>query len=148
MIYGLILWIPLGIAFDGQPASVEPGREWMTGMQTGSVFNWFYDAVYTPMQSTMYALLAFFISSAAFRAFRVRSFQAALLAVTALLLIVGGVPLGETVWSGFPELTSWVMEILQTAGKRAILIGAALGAISTGVKIILGVEKSYLGGRA
>jgi hypothetical protein len=147
LLYGLVFWIPMGMAYSGQPPTTEPGQEWMTGMQTGSVFNWFYDAVYTPMQSTMFGMLAFFISSAAFRAFRVRSVQAALLAVTAMILILGGVPLGEKVWSAFPEFTSWVMEILQTAGKRAILIGAALGAISTGVKIILGIEKSYLGGQ-
>jgi hypothetical protein len=77
----------------------------------------------------------------------VRSAPAALLAITGLLLIVGGVSLGELVWGRFPDLTSWIMEVLQNAGKRAILIGAALGAIATGVKIILGIEKSYLGGQ-
>jgi len=142
LVGGILLWIPVNImSADGVPADS------LTGMQPGSVFNWFYDAVYTPMQSTMFALLAFFISSAAFRAFRVRSTQAALLAVTGLVLIVGGVSLGEKMWGGFPELTSWIMEVLQNAGKRAILIGAALGAIATGVKIILGIEKSYLGGQ-
>lgn len=140
LIYGMFLWIPVN-AFWGSREALQ------TGMQPGSVFNWFYDAVYTPMQATMFALLAFFISSAAFRAFRARSVQAALLMVTGLLLIVGGVPLGERVWSGFPEMTSWIMEVLQTAGKRAILIGAALGAVSTGVKMIFGIEKSYLGGQ-
>jgi hypothetical protein len=140
LLYGLFLWIPVNAMYGGEKAG------W-TGMQPGSVFNWFYDSVYTPMQATMFSLLAFFISSAAFRAFRVRSFQAGLLAITALFLIVGGVPLGELVWLGFSELTSWIMEVLQTAGKRAILIGAALGAVSTGVKVLLGIEKSYLGGQ-
>lgn len=142
LVGGIILWIPVNaMSADGVPAGS------LTGMQPGSVFNWFYDAVYTPMQSTMFALLAFFISSAAFRAFRVRSTQAALLAITAIVLIVGGVSLGEKMWGGFPDLTSWIMEVLQNAGKRAILIGAALGAMATGVKIILGIEKSYLGGQ-
>ena len=140
LIWGLLLWIPVN-TFSGLQPAVQ------TGMQTGSVFNWFYDAVYTPMQSTLFGLLAFFISSAAFRAFRVRSIQAGLLAVTGLLLILGGVPLGEKVWSGFPGLTTFIMEILQTAGKRAILIGAALGAVSTSMKVILSIEKSYLGGQ-
>ena len=38
---------------------------------------------------------------------------------------------------------SWIMECLQNAGKRAILIGVALGTISTGIKIILGIERPY-----
>src|SRR5262245_30144768 len=128
LVFGILIWIPAQFAPDA-------GWAVWTGMQPGSVFNWFYDAVYTPMQSTMFALLAFFISSAAFRAFRVRSAPAAMLAITGLLLIVGGVSLGEAVWSRFPDFTSWIMEVLQNAGKRAILIGAALGAIATGVKI-------------
>lgn len=109
-----------------------------------SVYTWFYDAVYVPMQSTMFALLAFFISSAAFRAFRIRSANAVLLGVAALVVILGSVPVGEAVWPQFPTLVAWVMNCLQTAGKRAILIGAALGAIATGLKMIVGAEKGYL----
>jgi hypothetical protein len=34
----------------------------------------------------------------------------------------------------------------QLAAKRAIMIGAALGAISTGLKVLIGLEKTYMGG--
>ena len=136
--------IPGGLSWEAGP--IRPGAfgTARAGMGQSSVFNWFYEAVYVPMQSTMYALLAFFISSAAFRAFRVRSSHAVLLGATAVLVILGSVPLGEAVWSRFPDLVGWVMNDLQTAGKRAILIGAALGAIATGMKMIVGTEKSYL----
>ncbi len=114
--------------------------------RSGSTFDWMYQAMYSPMQATMFALLAFFIASAAFRAFRVRSIQASLLAITAMLVMIGGVPLGASLWQGFPEIRDWIMENLQTAGKRAILIGAALGAISTGLKMITGIERTFLSG--
>jgi hypothetical protein len=139
-------------------AATDTGLVWSAGMVPGSwfgktgagngqrsVYTWFYDAVYVPMQSTMFALLAFFISSAAFRAFRLRSVHAVLLGATALVVILGSVPVGEAVWANFPPLVAWVMNCLQTAGKRAILIGAALGAIATGLKMIVGAEKGYLG---
>ena len=119
------------------------GMVW--GIKDGSVFDWFFLNVYYPMQSTMFALLAFYIASAAFRAFRIRSIQAALLAITAVFVMIGRVPIGEAIWKDFSNFSEWIMNVPQLAGKRAILIGAALGAISTGLKVIAGLERTHLG---
>ncbi len=116
------------------------------GIQEGTLFNDVYLNVYVPMQGTMFALLAFYIASAAFRAFRVRSFEAGLLALAALLVMLGRVPIGAEIWDKLPDISDWIMNIPNNAAKRAILIGAALGAIATGLKVILGLERNYLGG--
>jgi len=105
-----------------------------------------YFNFYTPMASTMYASLAFFIASAAFRAFRVRSWQAWLLALTAVIVMLGRVPFGRLLWGDFPSLVDWIMNVPNTVAQRAILIGAAMGAVSTGLKMIFGIERSWLGG--
>lgn len=115
------------------------------GITEGTLFDWLFVNTFTPMQATMFALLAFFIASAAFRAFRVRTVQAALLAITAVLVMIGRVPIGESIWKDFPSFTEWIMNVPQLAGKRAILIGAALGAIATGLKVITGLERTYMG---
>ncbi|MBK8233250.1 MAG: hypothetical protein IPK72_22415 [Candidatus Eisenbacteria bacterium] len=65
------------------------------GTDEGSPFDWLYNNVYVPMQGTMFALLAFYIASAAFRAFRIRSIEAALLALTAIFVMIGRVPVGS-----------------------------------------------------
>jgi len=105
-----------------------------------------YNQLYVPMGATMYSTLAFFIASAAYRAFRIRTWHAALLAVTAMLVMIGRIPIGQGIWSGFPRLSDWIMfEGPNMVGQRAILIGAALGAISTGLKMVFGIERSYLG---
>ena len=106
-----------------------------------------YNQLYVPMQATMYSTLAFFIASAAYRAFRIRTWHAALLAATAVLVMIGRIPIGYNVWPGFPRLSDWIMfDGPNMVGQRAILIGAALGAVSTGLKMIFGIERSYLGG--
>jgi hypothetical protein len=116
------------------------------GIEEGSSFDFLYLNTYVPMQGTMFALLAFFIASAAYRAFRIRSFEAALLAIAAVLVMIGRVPVGSAISEHLPEVSEWIMNFPNLAAKRAILIGAALGAISTGLKIILGLERNVLGG--
>ena len=134
------------------------GREFLNpGMRS----KWIYDWIYSPMASTMFALLAFFIASAAFRAFRIRTVEAGLLAIAALIVMLGRVPLGDllTDWlfqlkwlPGAPHtlhlstFQEWIMDIPQNAAKRAIIIGAALGVMATGLRVILGIERSYLSG--
>jgi hypothetical protein len=97
-------------------------------------------------------LLAFFIASAAFRAFRIRTLEAGLLAAAALIVMLGRVPLTESLLGFLPEgfrlstLQEWIMNNPQNSAKRAILIGAAMGVMATGLRVILGIERSYLGG--
>jgi hypothetical protein len=116
------------------------------GHTPGTPFDWMYLNLLVPLQATMFSLLAFYIASAAFRAFRARSLEATLLLVCASLVMIGRIPMGEKIWSFFPEISDWIMNFPNLAGKRAILIGASLGALSTGLRVILGLERSYLGG--
>lgn len=118
---------------------------WGAGAPEGRVFTWFYDHVFFPCNATMFALLAFFIASAAFRAFRARNVESALLLGAAILVMIGLVPVGRVISPIFPEIADWILEIPNNAGRRAIMMGAALGGIVTGLRVILGLERSHLG---
>lgn len=121
-------------------------------LNPGMRSKWIYDNIYSNMSATMFALLAFFIASAAFRAFRIRNTEAAVLAVAALIVMLGRVPLSNALTGWLPEwarlltIQEWIMEFPQNAAKRAILMGAALGVMATGLRVILGLERSYLSG--
>jgi len=115
------------------------------GVGEGTLVSRIYNMVNSPLASTMFALLAFFIASAAFRAFRARNVEATLLLVTAVLMMIGRVSIGEFIWKGFPGFTEWLLDVPNLAAKRAIAIGVGLGAVSIALKIILGIERGYLG---
>lgn len=114
--------------------------------EEGKAFNYLFNYFYNPLSSTMFSLLAFFIASAAFRAFRAKTVEAALLLLAATLVMIGRVPLGSLIWDAFPDIATWIMAVPNTIGQRAIMIGAALGIVSASLKILIGIDRAYLGG--
>ena len=120
----------------------------------GTGFDWIFQHLYTPMSAATYSLLAFYIASASFRAFKARSLEATILLVTAFLVMLFRVPLGELLWHQLPWLGQfdianfiehWIMGSFNAAGQRAIVLGAGVGLISVSLKILMGIERSYLG---
>ncbi|MBM4120498.1 MAG: hypothetical protein ACKOBZ_01640 [Nitrospira sp.] len=120
------------------------GKETTEGVTTA--FGWIYTYMMVPLQGTMFAILAFFIASAAYRSFRARSREAAVLLIAAVIVMMGRVPLGEHLIPLSGDVTQWILNVLNAAVRRAILIGISLGAIALSLKIIFGVERAYLGG--
>jgi hypothetical protein len=128
------------------PSSLSP----LFGRAEGSIYDWLFNYMQSPMMSTMFATLAFYIASAAYRAFRARSAEATILLITAVLIMLWRVPMGEAFLDLFPGripdlLNTYVMNGANMAVQRGIIIGAALGAASMSLRIILGIERMYMG---
>ncbi len=109
-------------------------------------FVWMFKYVQVPADATMFSILAFFIASAAYRTFRARTPEAAILLVSAIIVMIGRVPIGEAIYHALPEIAQWMMDVPNLAAKRGILLGVSLGAVATALRIIFGIERSYLGG--
>jgi hypothetical protein len=153
----------VGLAKIGvAPSPQFPDHPWSGQYrQTGSAFWFMFQYAFQPLTSTIFALLAFYIASAAFRAFRAKNLEANLLLGTAFIILLGRTFAGVAVtdwidpanWEGFryftglrlENLTVYIMAVFNTAGNRAIMIGIALGIVATSLKILIGVDRSYLG---
>ena len=80
----------------------NPDVAWGTHVTAkGTLFKWMFTYMFAPMQATMFALLAFFVASASYRAFRIRNFEATLLLVSGIIIMIGRVPLGSNISSWF-----------------------------------------------
>jgi hypothetical protein len=118
-------------------------------------FGWIYDYMLVPLTSTMFAMLAFYVASAAFRAFRAKNIEAILLLGTAFIILLSQTAAGMFLTGWIPEdsvfsflrldvMKRGITEHIQTAGMRAITIGIALGVAATSLRLIFGIDKSYL----
>lgn len=147
---GFSIMLVIGLFKLGNPGGIAASPT-----AAGSLFQEIFDYVIIPLSATMYSLLAFFVASASYRAFRAKNKEATILLIAAFVILLGRTPFGMFLTSWIPEsfdifqipnMAIWIMNSPNLAGQRAILIGIGLGVVSMSLRVILGVERTYLGG--
>ncbi|MFC2016072.1 hypothetical protein ACFLUM_03985 [Chloroflexota bacterium] len=105
------------------------------------IVQWIFEYIQVPIQASLSGLLVFFVVTAAYRLLRVRNTQSTLMLITALFVLVGQVTVGLV--PVLPGIRDWILDVPAMAGVRGILLGVALGALLTGIRLLLGVERPY-----
>lgn len=113
---------------------------------TNAVYQWLFTYGQTPLSGTMYGIIAFFITSAAYRAFRAKNIEATIVLVAGLAMVMYNAPVFTASWPGFRIIGQWIYDVPNMATNRAVTIGAALGAIALAVRTLMGIERGYLRG--
>jgi hypothetical protein len=146
---GFIVMLSFGLFKLGNPGGIAAPIT-----QTGSWFQTMFTYVMSPLNSTMYALLAFYVASASYRAFRAKNREATILLAAAFVVLLGNTPFGMFLTSWIPDSFSllqvpnaavFIMGSPNLAGQRAIMIGIGLGVVSMSLRVLLGIERTYLG---
>ena len=108
----------------------------------------------TAFGSTIFSLLAFYMASAAYRAFRIKTAEAAVMMASAIIVMLGQTPFGTylTSWMGekyqalwLPNIAGWILRVPNTALFRAIVFGVMLGAIATAIRYWFSLERASTG---
>jgi hypothetical protein len=61
--------------------------------------------------------------------------------------MLGQVPVGIAMFGeGLADVTQWILDVPNLASKRGIALGVGLGMVATSLRILLGIERTYLGG--
>jgi len=112
---------------------------------TNDIYRWLFTYPYTSLGQTLYAITGFYIASAAYRAFRARNIDAALLLIAGIFVLLKNAPIGEVIWSQLPVIGGWFNDIGQVPAMRTFLITAAFGLLAYGFRTLLGRERGFYG---
>lgn len=131
--WATISWGLFRLFVNGVSPTVEP-----------TIIN-IFNAIVSPGDSTIYAILAFFIASAAYRAFRARSVEATILLVAGVIVMLGQAPIGESIFGWIPGMSSWVLNVANKASSRVIILSSIIATAALYMRIILGYERGWMG---
>ena len=128
LIVALLLTLAIGVVFPQSAAQA-----------------WVFDYIYLPIQATLGALLAFVVLQAAFRAFRLRTVDAAILLASSLIMLFLQIPATAALWPRLGAVRDWMLAVPVAAGIRGLLLGVALGTMATALRILFAVDRPYTG---
>ncbi|HEX7620386.1 MAG TPA: hypothetical protein VF359_04225 [Anaerolineales bacterium] len=136
-LYSLLLLISLAVTF-------------LLGLVKPSLMGFVFTTVQLPVEASLMALLAVTLTYASIRLLRRRlNLLSVIFLVTALLILLGTAPLPFL--GNIPVLSDWmrpfIAQVMAVAGARGILLGVALGTLTTGLRILFGADRPYGGNK-
>lgn len=108
-------------------------------------FKWIFERVYQPLHISIYSLVAFVLVSIAYRAFRLRTLESTLMGFFAIVAMLRNAPIGPALFPPIGWLGDWLLGTVSLGVNRGFTLVIAVGIISTGLRILLGRERGYLG---
>jgi hypothetical protein len=113
---------------------------------TGPISSYIYNNVVAPLDATFYSIAVFYMASASYRAFKFKSIESSTLLICAFIVLLKNAPVGETIWTGFQPLGTWLMNYPVTGVSRGVTITTAFGSVALALRVLIGKESSYLAG--
>lgn len=102
-----------------------------------------FEGLFVSLGSAMFSLLGIYIAAAAYRAFRIRSWESSLMMTAAIIVMLGQIPFGLWIYDGLPAIRQWLLECPNSAAFRAIKIGAAVAGLVMALRMWFSLESEY-----
>ena len=150
------LWVLIGFLLVIGANLLAPFVGWGSG--AGNQANtWIYTTVVSVGGATLAGLVAFFLVFAAYKVLRTRRTPLTVVFVVAVVLALivlapwpSFVPNPSLTSSASPtgaaslrDLLSAIVRLPAVAGARGLLLGITLGAVATGIRVLIGLDRPY-----
>lgn len=102
------------------------------------------ETVQVPIESSLAGLLFITLVYGGFRIMRTRPTRWSVLFVIVLLIVlIGTLPFAQL--SPVRQFSAWLMAVPVSGGARGILLGIAIATVVTGIRVVVGQDRSYRG---
>lgn len=149
LIVSFLLMTVFGIAKEYYPTSR------LLYFRSDTIHHFLFDGGLVNLGAATFSLIAFFIASASYRAFRVRSLESTLLMVAALIVMLGSVSFGTTLTNWLPtdtdrypqanfrieNIAQWLLTKVNAPAQRGILFGLTVGGLAVSLRLWLSLER-------
>ncbi|MHB1000269.1 MAG: hypothetical protein ACYC27_13595 [Armatimonadota bacterium] len=127
-------------------------KEYMPSDKTANLYDLLFQGTIVSLGATMFSVIGFYIISAAYRAFRIRSAEATLMLVAAFIVMLGQVPIGAAMTNWIPDhgfysnfrfenVSYWILKQPNMAAWRGISFGVEIGALAMALRTWLSLER-------
>jgi len=135
------LWLLLVLAI-----TTIVGLPWGNFGVRSEPLQFIFSSILLPMRGAMYAVVSFYMASAAYRVFLARNKEAAVMLAGAFVVMLTNAPVGELLGAWVGNLGTWLLAVPSMGGMRGIQICGALGTLILAWRMITGRETGYLRG--
>ncbi len=112
---------------------------------TSPQYSWMYNSSFFALSATIYSSTGFYIASGCYRSLRARNSEAAVLMIVGLIVLLKNCPAVAVSSPMLVNIEGWLSSVPTTSAMRGIMMGGALGAMSLGIRTMIGRETGFLG---
>jgi hypothetical protein len=136
LVFSLLITLVVGI--------IDMVQTYWVGTPNFQMTNWVFTNIQLPIETTLLAVTAISLTYAAASILRKRMdlFSITFFFVV-LLVLLGSVSIPPVKLPLLSSIRDWILRVPALGGARGLLLGIALGTITTGIRILMGTDRPY-----
>jgi hypothetical protein len=142
--YSLILLISMAITLV--LGFIDMIQTYLVGRPNFKITNWLFTNIQLPIETSLLAIttISLIYAAAGILRKRMNMFSISFFFVV-LLVLLGSFSIPPATTPFLQMVRDWILRVPALGGARGLLIGIALGTITTGIRILLGTDRPYGG---
>ncbi len=138
LVIALLLTLVIGI--------IDMVQSYLLGQPNFQMTNWIFTYIQLPIETSLLAVTAVSLTYAAASILRKRMdlFSITFFFVI-LLVLLGSFSIPPATLPFLHVIRDWIVRVPALGGARGLLLGIALGTITTGIRILMGTDRPYGG---